>query len=87
MAESVIGLYTTECVRPDGPFRGVDDLELATLSWVHWFNHDRLHAALSYKTPVEYENDYNLATNPPDRNPCRDKPPSIESRALHGIEL
>ena len=31
MAESVIGLYKAECVRLDGPFRTVDDLELATL--------------------------------------------------------
>ena len=74
MAESVIGLYKTECVRPDGPFRGVDDLELATLSWVHWFNHDRLHAALSYKTPVEHENDYNLATNPTRQEPLPGQP-------------
>lgn len=58
MAESVIGLYKTECVRHDGPFRGVDDLELATLSWVHWFNTNRLHSALAYATPVEHEQDY-----------------------------
>ena len=45
-AESVIGLYKTECVRHDGPFRSVDDLELVTLSWVHWFNTNRLHSAL-----------------------------------------
>ena len=36
MAESVIGLYKTECVRHEGPWRGVDDLELATLNWVYW---------------------------------------------------
>jgi putative transposase len=58
MAESVIGLYKTECVRHDGPFRGVDDLELATLSWVHWFNTDRLHSALDYATPIEHEHAY-----------------------------
>ena len=34
MAESVIGLYKTEYVHHDGPFRAVDDLELATLYWV-----------------------------------------------------
>lgn len=27
----------TECVRLDGPFKTVDELELATLSWVHWY--------------------------------------------------
>jgi len=41
MAESVVGLYKTECTRFEGPWRGVDDLELATLSWVHWFNLNR----------------------------------------------
>ena len=40
LAESLIGLYKTECVRWEGPWRGVDDLELATLNWVHWFNDD-----------------------------------------------
>lgn len=54
-AESLIGLYELECVRPDGPWRTVEDLELATLSWVHWFNHNRLHSALDHVPPVEYE--------------------------------
>ena len=58
LAESVIGLYKTECVRPDGPFRGADDLELATLDWVHWFNHDRLHGSIGDVPPVEFENLY-----------------------------
>ena len=58
MAESVIGLYKLECVRLDGPFRTVDDLELGTLSWVHWFNHQRLHSAIDYKTPVEAEREH-----------------------------
>ena len=42
----------------DGPFRGVDDLELATLSWVHWFNTNRLHSSLDYLTPLEVEQKY-----------------------------
>jgi putative transposase len=57
-AESLIGLYKLECVRRDGPWRGVDDLELATLGWVHWFNHQRLHSTIGYMPPVEYENEY-----------------------------
>src|SRR3954449_6158173 len=55
LAETVVGLYKTECVRHDGPFRGVDDLELATLSWVHWFNTSRLHSSIGNIPPVEYE--------------------------------
>jgi putative transposase len=57
-AESVIGLYKTECTKREGPWRGVDDLELATLSWVHWFNTHRLHSSIGQVPPVEYEQDY-----------------------------
>jgi putative transposase len=64
MAESVIGLYKTECVRHDGPFRSVDDLELATLSWVHWFNTARLHSALDHLTPIEHETEYSVRSFP-----------------------
>jgi len=55
MAEWVIGLYKTECVRHEGPWRGVEDLELATLSWMHWFNEIRLHSSLGDVPPIEYE--------------------------------
>jgi putative transposase len=58
LAESVIGLYKTECVRHDGPWRGVDELELATLSWVHWFNTHRLHSSLGHVPPIEYETEH-----------------------------
>lgn len=58
LAESVVGLYKTECVKIDGPFRSADDLELATLSWVHWFNENRLHSSIGYLTPIEKENEY-----------------------------
>lgn len=64
MAESVIGLYKTECVRHDGPFRTVDDLELATLSWVHWFNTVRLHSSIGYQPPAEFEAEH-YRQNPP----------------------
>jgi putative transposase len=58
MAESVVDLYKTECVNVDGPFRTVDELELATLSWVHWFNENRLHSSIGYLTPIEAEQMY-----------------------------
>lgn len=58
LAESVVGLYKTECVKIDGPFRTADELELATLSWVHWFNDNRLHSSIDYLTPIEKENTY-----------------------------
>ena len=55
MAESVIGLYKTELIRRKGPWRGLDDLELATLRWVDWFNKRRLFGSIGYVTPHEYE--------------------------------
>jgi putative transposase len=58
MAESGIGLYKTECVRHEGPWRGVEDLELATLSWVHWFNETRLHGSIGHVPPTEFETEY-----------------------------
>lgn len=58
LAESVIGLYKTECVHHEGPWRGTDDLELATLNWVWWFNNVRLHSAIGYVPPIEFETTY-----------------------------
>ena len=55
LAESVNGLYKTELVRRRGPWRGLEDLELATLEWVDWFNHRRLFSAIGYVPPAEYE--------------------------------
>jgi putative transposase len=64
LAESLIGLYKTECVRIDGPFRSVDDLELATCSWVDWFNTVRLHSAIGHVPPIENEANYYRHINP-----------------------
>jgi len=58
LAESTIGLYKAECARREGPWRGVDDLELATLNWVHWWNRDRLHGELGHVPPTEFEASY-----------------------------
>jgi len=58
LAESIIGLYKTELVRNRGPWRGLDDLELATLEWVDWFNHRRLFHELGRIPPAEYEETY-----------------------------
>ena len=55
LAESVIGLFKTEVIRQRGPWRGLEDVEFATLEWVWWFNHHRLLEPLGYVPPVEYE--------------------------------
>jgi putative transposase len=64
LAETTNGLYKTECVfGPDAPrpWDDVDELELATLSWVHWFNEDRLHGHCGDVPPAEFESAFYAA--------------------------
>jgi putative transposase len=71
LAETTIGLYKTEAVREDSPFRRgplhrLADVELLTAEWVHWYNTSRLMHRLGRIPPVEYETAYydQLATQP-----------------------
>ena len=55
------GYYKAELVRGparSGPWKRVEDLELATLGWVHWHNTQRLHGYLDDVPPVEFENTF-----------------------------
>jgi putative transposase len=58
LAESVIGLYKTEEIYRRGPWKGVEDVELATLEWVAWYNTRRLLEPLGYVSPDEFEQAY-----------------------------
>lgn len=58
LAESVIGLYKTEVVRRRGPWRSLEAVEYATLTWVDWFNTRRLLEPIGYVPPAEYEARY-----------------------------
>lgn len=58
LAESFNGLYKTELVYHEGPWRGPDDVEWATLTYIHWFNHTRLHGEIGMQPPAEYEHAY-----------------------------
>jgi putative transposase len=55
LAESFNGLYKTELIRHRGPWRGLDDVEYATLEYIDWFNHRRLHGELGMRPPAEFE--------------------------------
>ena len=55
MAESGIGLYKAELIWRRGPWRTVDQLEIATLEYIDWFNHRRLHGAIGHVPPAEFE--------------------------------
>ena len=58
LAESVIGLFKTEVIRREGPWRGVDHVEFATLDWVCWYNQRRLLEPIGYVPPTEFEQMY-----------------------------
>ena len=58
LAEAVNGLYKTELIRRQGPWRTVEQVELATLEYVWWWNNQRLHGELDLRTPIEVEEEY-----------------------------
>jgi putative transposase len=61
LAESVIGLYKTEVIRPRGPWKDIEEVEFATLKWVAWYNARRLRRLLEplgYIPPDEFEQAY-----------------------------
>ncbi len=57
LAETVNGAYKTELIRGPSqrPWKTVEDIELATLGWVHWHNTERLHVYLGDVSPTEFE--------------------------------
>jgi putative transposase len=61
LMESTIGLYKTELVNRQGPWRTLADVEAATAGWVEWYNARRLHSAIGYVPPNEYEAVYYTA--------------------------
>ena len=58
LAETVNGYYKAELIRGPartGPWKSVEDVELATLGWVHWHNTTRLHGYLGDVPPTDFE--------------------------------
>jgi len=58
LAETINGLYKTEVIHRRGPWKSRESVELATLEWVNWFNHQRLRQPLGYIPPAEAEANY-----------------------------
>jgi putative transposase len=55
MAEAFNSLHKAELVRNKGPWRGLDDLEMATVEYIDWYNNRRLHGELGHVPPAEHE--------------------------------
>ena len=68
LAETVNGYYKAELVRGpahSGPWKTIEQLELATLTWVHWHNTERLHGYLGDVPPAEFEATFYAGANRP----------------------
>ena len=61
LAETINGLYKTEVIHPNGPWRSHDEVEFATLQWVDWFNNRRLLEPIGHVPPAEFEEMYYAA--------------------------
>ena len=83
LVESFNGLYKWELIYPQGPWRGLEDVECATLTYVDWFNHRRLHGEINrgpgYTTPAAFEAAYYRQTTPATR-PGPNNPSLYETR-------
>ena len=58
LAESVIGLFKTEVIRPRGPWRSIESVEYTVLEWVDWFNNRRMLEPTGNIPPVEMDREY-----------------------------
>ena len=61
LAETVNGLYKVEVIHRRSSWRRIEDVELATLHWVSWFNHRRLLEPIGNIPPAEAEDTYYAA--------------------------
>lgn len=59
LAETINGLYKVEVIyKDDTCWKGLDGVELATATWVQWFNEQRLLQPIGDMPPAEYEERY-----------------------------
>ncbi|MCF6510141.1 IS3 family transposase [Blastococcus sp. MG754426] len=58
LAEAFNSLFKAELVRNKGPWKSIDDLEIAVAEYIDWFNHRRLHGELGLVPPAEHEDTF-----------------------------
>jgi putative transposase len=78
LAEAFNSLFKAELIRNKGPWRGIDDVEIAVAEYIDWYNHRRLHGELGHVPPVEYETSHQPAT-PAQQTAERVNEPSIKA--------
>ena len=63
LAESQIGIYKTELIRPEVAWRDVEHVEIETLHWVDWFNTEHTHESIDDLKPIQTEQTHYAARN------------------------
>ena len=84
LAEAFNSLFKAELVRNRGPWKSIDDLEIAVAEYLDWFNHRRLHGEIGLVPPVEYETEHRRThrpTTPAQRPAERPLPASTKTGA------
>jgi transposase InsO family protein len=61
LAETINGLYKAEVIHRKGSWKSFEAVEIATLEWVNWFNHQRLFEPIGNIPPAEAEENYYAA--------------------------
>ena len=71
LAEAFNSLFKAELIRNHGPWKNIDDLEIAVAEYIDWFNHRRLHGELGLVPPVEYEQSHSSSATENHPRPAR----------------
>ena len=82
------GYYKSELIcgpARTGPWRTVEDVELATLGWVHWHNTSRLHGYLDDLPPAEFEGRFYATQRTPTPGRNQMARASIRTSAFHSV--
>ncbi len=64
MAEAFNSVFKAELVRHRGPWKSIDDLEIAVAEYIDWYNFRRLHGEIGLVPPAEYEATHQPTTLP-----------------------
>ncbi|MGW7369452.1 IS3 family transposase [Streptomyces sp. NPDC054841] len=83
MAEALNGSFKAELIEHQGPWRDADQVEHAVVQWVGWYNTERLHSALDYVPPEEFEAAYYRSLAILERRLKTRKPAATKLGAAH----
>ena len=83
LAEAFNSLFKAELIRNQGPWAGIDDVEIAAAEYIDWFNHRRLHGEIGHIPPVEYEDHHYRQTRPAPPSAAQPESPLNPGRCTH----